>query len=421
MFFVIIDIVVIEGVFKMKKKIIIVGGGAAGMMAAILARRNGGHVTILERNDRVGKKLLATGNGRCNYTNRYLSLGNYHGNDKEFIKKVLDSFTVDDSLDFFEQLGITPSIEDDGKVFPLSYQSSSMLDVLRHEMEHLGVELITGAQVVGINKQDMFYVKLKDNSILNCHKLVLATGGMAMPASGSDGIGHRLAKELGHTITDVFPALVQLKLKGDMLKQVKGVKVLGSVGIYKNDKLLREDKGDVLFTDYGISGPPILQISRKAIEEDYKDVELRVSLIDGKSSEEVRDYLIKRFSIMGHKKIADALIGFINKRLILPILKELNINKDTRVSHLSMEDIEKLAHIFTDWRFEVIGNNGWGQAQTTAGGVLTVEIDSSTMESKKVKGLYIVGELLDVDGDCGGFNLQWAWSTGYLAGNGASN
>lgn len=404
----------------MNNKIIIVGGGAAGMMAAIVARRNGSHVTLLERNDRVGKKLLATGNGRCNYTNRFLRLESYHGRDRNFAKSVLEDFTVDDTLDFFERLGITPSIEDDGKVFPLSYQSSSMLDVLRHEMDHLGVELINNAQVVEIRKKDIFQVKLKDNSILKAQKVILATGGMAMPASGSDGIGHRLAKELGHKVTEVFPALVQLKLQGNIFKQIKGVKVLGSVGIYKNDKLLREDKGDVLFTDYGISGPPILQISRKAIELDYKDVELRVSLIDGKSTEELRDYLIKRFSLMGHKKIGDSLIGFINKRLILPTLKEVNINKDMMVCHLSMDDIESLAKIFTDWRFQITGNNGWGQAQTTAGGILTSEIDESTMESKKVKGLYIVGELLDIDGDCGGFNLQWAWSTGYLAGKSSS-
>lgn len=404
----------------MNNKVIIIGGGAAGMMAAIVAKRNGSDVTVLERNDRVGKKLLATGNGRCNYTNRYLSIENYHGKDQNFINQVLNSFSVDDTLDFFERLGITPAIEEDGKVFPLSYQSSAMLDILRYEMEHLGVALITDAQVVEIRKEDIFYVKLKDNSILQAHKVILATGGKAMPASGSDGIGYRLAKELDHTITAVFPALVQLKLEGDIFKQIKGVKVVGAVGIYKNDKLLREDKGDVLFTDYGISGPPILQISRKAIELDYKDVELRVSLIDGRSKEEIRDYLVMRFSQMGHKKITEALIGFVNKRLILPILKELNFNKDTRVSHLAMENIEKLAHIFTDWRFKVIGHNGWGQAQTTAGGVSTDEIDRTTMESKKVKGLYIVGELLDVDGDCGGFNLQWAWSTGYLAGKNSS-
>lgn len=404
----------------MKNKVIIVGGGAAGMMAAIVARRNGSDVSILERNDRVGKKLLATGNGRCNYTNRQLRLENYHGKDLDFAGCVLKTFNVDNTLDFFEHLGITPSIEDDGKVFPLSYQSSSMLDVLRHEMDHLGVEVITDAQVVSIEKNQVFNVKLKDNSILNSDKLILATGGMAMPVSGSDGIGHRLARELGHTVTHLFPALVQLKLKGNIFKQIKGVKVVGKVGIYRNDKLLRQDRGDILFTDYGISGPPILQISRSAIELDFKDVDLRVNLMGNKSSEEVRDYLLNRFAYMGHKKLTDSLIGFVNKRLILPIIKEVNLNKDMMVAHLSMEDIEKLAKIFTDWRFQITDHNGWGHAQTTAGGVLTSEIDPYTMESKKVSGLYIVGELLDVDGDCGGFNLQWAWSSGYLAGMGSS-
>ena len=405
----------------MNNRLIVVGGGAAGVMAAIIARRNGSDVTILERNDRVGKKLLATGNGRCNYTNRYLRLENFHGKNKMFISEVLDSFDVDRTIEFFERLGITPSIEDDGKVFPLSYQSSSILDVLRHEMDHLGVEVLTDSQVVSIEKDKTFNVKLKDNSILNCDKLILATGGMAMPVSGSDGIGHRLAKELGHTITDLFPSLVQLKLKGNIFKSIKGVKILGSVGIYKYNLLLRQDGGDILFTDYGISGPPILQLSRIPIKEDYKDVELRVNLMGNKTFEEVREYLLERFAYMGHKKLTDSLVGFVNKRLILPLIKELNLNKDMMVSHLSMKDIEKLANIFTDWRFDIIGNNGWGQAQTTAGGVETGEIESSSMESKKVDGLYIVGELLDVDGDCGGFNLQWAWSSGYLAGLAASN
>ena len=196
----------------MGNRIIVVGGGAAGMMAAIVAKRNGASVVLLERNDRVGKKLLTTGNGRCNYTNLNLRIDNYHGENNGFPEEALSGFNVDKTMEFFELLGITPADEDNGKVYPLSFQASSMLDVLRYEMDYLGVELITEAFVGDINKKKKFTVKLKDGRTFEGDKLILATGGMAMPVSGSDGNGYSLVKSLGHTVTEVFPGLVQLKL-----------------------------------------------------------------------------------------------------------------------------------------------------------------------------------------------------------------
>lgn len=402
----------------MSNKIIVIGGGAAGMMAAIVSKRNGSDVTLLERNDRVGKKLLATGNGRCNYTNLNTNINNYHGQNISFIEDALSELNVDKTIEFFERLGITPADEDNGKVFPLSFQASSMLDVLRYELQNLGVELITEAYVVSIYRKKKFVVKLKDGRELTCDKVILAVGGMAMPVSGSDGNGYSLAKSLGHTVTDTFPGLVQLKLEGNIFKQVNGVKFVGNAGVYYKNKLLAMDSGDILFTDYGISGPPILQISRKAIEfmNDGKEVELKISIISSRSKEELTAYLYNRFINMPMKTIEEALIGLINKRLILPVLKELSIDKKYTASELSYEEIMKIAKLLTNWSFKVIGNKGWGQAQVTAGGVNTSEVNSKTMESKIVDGLYIIGELLDVDGDCGGFNLQWAWSSGYVAG-----
>jgi predicted Rossmann fold flavoprotein len=402
----------------MGNRIIVVGGGAAGMMAAIVAKRNGSDVILLERNDRVGKKLLTTGNGRCNYTNLYTSLNNYHGEDTSFIEDALCEFNVNKTIEFFEKLGITPATEDNGKVYPLSFQASSMLDVLRYELEYQGVQLITDAYVVDIYKKKKFIVKLKDGRDFSCDKIILATGGMAMPVSGSDGNGYSLAKKLGHTITDIFPGLVQLKLEGNIFKQVNGVKFVGTAGIYHKGKLIAKDRGDILFTDYGISGPPILQISRRANELLNKNetVEIKVSIIDTKSAEELKVYLIKRFNNMPIKTIEEALIGLINKRLILPVLKELNIDKKNTAGNIDEKDIIKIANLLTSWSFKITGNKGWGQAQVTAGGVNTNEVNSKTMESKIVEGLYLVGEILDVDGDCGGFNLQWAWSSGYVAG-----
>ncbi len=406
----------------MANKIIVIGGGASGMMAAITAKRKGCEVTLLERNNRVGKKLLTTGNGRCNYTNLNLNINNYHGNNPKFAEKALSELNVDKTMEYFESLGITPAVEDNGKVYPLSFQASSMLDVLRFEMEFQGVELITDAFVSEIKKNKGFMVKLKDGRTFQSDKIILATGGMAMPVSGSDGTGYSFAKSFGHRVTDIFPGLVQLKLEGSLFKQVNGVKIIGRAGIYHKNKLVVEDEGDILFTDYGISGPPILQISRSAIELMNKDqeVELRISIISSRTKEEIKGYLVDRFKNLYMKNIEDALIGLLNKKLILPILKELSIDKNMMASEISNEQIEKLSKLLTSWSFKITGNQGWGQAQVTAGGVNTDEINSETMESKLVKGLYFVGELLDIDGDCGGFNLQWAWSSAYVAGINAS-
>ena len=406
----------------MGNKIIIVGGGASGLMAAIAAARNGAAVTILEKNDRVGKKLLATGNGRCNYTNEDVRLVHFHGSDKAFIEKALSIFGRDSVIDFFERLGIAPASEDNGKIFPLSFQASSVLDVLRYEADRLGVEVRVESRVSKIVKNGQFKVDLKTGESLSSDKVILATGGMAMPVSGSDGNGYPIAKSLGHKVAPSTPSLVQLKLKSDKLKQINGTKVVGKASLFIDDELVKEDYGDILFTDYGISGPPILQLSREAVIalESSKRVKLDVSIILNKSEEELLDYLEKRRVWMSEKRLEDFLIGMVNKRLIIPVIKELKLDKEKFAKDISIDELRSIAHILSCWSFEVMGHNGWGQAQTTAGGVLTKDIDPATMESRLVKGLYFAGELLDVDGDCGGYNLQWAWTSGYIAGNSAS-
>lgn len=406
----------------MNKRIIVIGGGAAGMMAAISAKINGGDVILLERNDRVGRKLLATGNGRCNYTNKNLTIKNYHGSNPKFAYSVLSQFNVDTTMEFFERMGITPAIEDNGKVFPLSFQSSSMLDVFRYEIESEGIELITDAYVSNIKKDKKFNVILKDGRTFQGDKVILATGGKSLPNSGSDGNGYKLCEELGHSIVDVFPGLVQLQLEGNVFKPLNGTKFLGRAGIYIDDKLILEDTGDILFTSYGISGPPILQLSRDALEyiRKGKEVELRVSIIHTKNIEELYEYLIYRLSLMSKKTIEVGLIGLINKKLILPILKEINIDRNKNSANLSKEEIRRLAEVLISWSFKVTGSQPWEYAQVTAGGVNTKNINNKTMESKIHSGLYIVGELVDIDGDCGGYNLQWAWSSGYIAGENAA-
>ncbi|HHV39136.1 MAG TPA: NAD(P)/FAD-dependent oxidoreductase [Tepidimicrobium sp.] len=403
-------------------KVLIVGGGAAGMMAAISARERGADVTILERNNRVGRKILATGNGRCNYTNINLSIDNYHGSNPKFAYSFIARFGVEETIDFFERLGITPAIEDDGRVFPLSFQSSSVLDVLRFELEYLDIEVITDAYVVDIKKTDRFIVTLEDGRKIYGDRVILATGGNAAPTTGSDGNGYLLARKMGHSIKEVFPGLVQLKLEGNFFRQVDGVKFQGVAGLYNRDRLIREDYGDILFTNYGISGPPILQLSRTALEHLRKknNIELKISIVHTKSQNELYEYLQYRFAFMQRKTMERALIGLINKRLIIPILKKIKIGKDKQIAHISNEEIARLSSILTDLRFNIIEGKSWRDAQVTAGGISTDEIDNSTMESKLIRGLFFAGEIVDIDGDCGGFNLQWAWSSGYIAGQNAA-
>lgn len=400
-------------------KVIVVGGGAAGMMAAISARRKGASVTILERNPRVGKKILATGNGRCNYTNVFLDVKNYHGNNPKFVYSPLSQFNVETTIDFFERLGITHVVEDKGKVFPLSFQASSVLDVLRYELDEIGVEILCDSYVKKIEKErNVFKLTLDDNKRIKGDKVIIATGGNAMPSSGSDGNGYDLAKSLGHNVVSVFPGLVQLKLQGDFFKRIDGVKIVGTATLLNNGKDIGEDSGDILFTKYGISGPPILQLSRRALELLNKNKKpiLKVSIISGKSKEELSEYLKIRFTYMPKKTIEIGLIGLLNKRLIPVILEEAGIDKGKIVSNISNEEIDSLAEILTDWRFNIIGSKSFDFAQVTAGGIDTREIDGRTMESKLISGLYFAGEVVDIDGDCGGFNLQWAWSSGYVAG-----
>ena len=407
-----------------KNHVIIVGGGASGMLAAISARRKGAEVTILERNPRIGKKILATGNGRCNYTNINTDVTYYHGSNPKFVYNALASFDAKATIAFFEKLGIAHKVEGLGKVFPMSDQASSFLDVLLYELTEIGVNIVYNAFVKSIiRSNDGFEVELEDKNTYKGTKVIIATGGSAMPSSGSDGNGFALAKSLGHTITATFPGLVQLKLAGSYFKQIEGVKFVGTAEMLANNKSLAKDRGDILFTSYGISGPPILQLSRKAGELLLKNKEpiVKITIIDTMSKEELTKLIKERFKNGPRKTAEYSMIGLINKKLIPVVLREAGIQDlKTPVAELSKQDHEKIINILTDWRFKVIGTKDWSSSQVTAGGVNTKEIQQNTMESKLVKGLYFTGEIIDIDGQCGGFNLQWAWSSGVVAGRSAA-
>ena len=406
------------------KQVVIVGGGAAGILAAIAARRQGADVTILERNPRIGKKILTTGNGRCNFTNIHADSSHYQGNNPRFVHTALAKFSAIETISFFEALGIAHKVEELGKVFPMSDQASSILDVLLYELKESGVIVICDAYVTEIlYKKDTFTLCLENGSTYQADSVILAAGGKAMPSTGSDGNGFVLAEQLGHTIIEAFPGLVQLKLAGPFFKQIDGVKFVGTAEVLHNDKIVAKDRGDILFGNYGVSGPPILQISRQAgqLLHANKAVSLRLTIMDMMPKEALSRLLTNRFEQSSSKTIEFSLVGLVNKRLIPVLLKEAAIEDAKRpAANLTIQEIEKISTILTNWQFKITGTKGWTSAQVTAGGVATNEINQNTMESTIVKGLFFAGEILDIDGQCGGFNLQWAWSSGFVAGENAA-
>ena len=405
--------------------VIVVGGGASGIMAAIAARARGAVVTIVEKNPRLGKKILTTGNGRCNLTNINACAGSYHGADPGFAAGIIEQYDVKKTIKFFEKLGISHKVEESGKVFPMSDQASSVLDVLRYKLEQGDVKVIYEARVSEIRKNENgeFEIKLADGACIKGERVVLTAGGKAMPATGSNGDGFRLAHELGHKIGDVFPALVPLKLEGRFFKSIAGVKISGTAEVLDGNKPEAGDRGDILFTSYGISGPPILQISRKAgeIMQNGRNPVLRLNMIDSMPKERLDGLLAKRFYHAVGKTAEFSLVGLINKRLIPVLLKEAGVNNlKAPVENLSAGERKKILNILTDWRFRITGTTSWPNAQITAGGIDTREVDKNTLESKIVSGLFFAGEVLDIDGACGGYNLQWAWSSGTIAGRNAA-
>ena len=404
--------------------LIIVGGGASGLFAAINAKDLGLDVAIIESNDRVGKKILTTGNGRCNISNNTISFPffNYHSENSGFFTKALSSLSVEDTKNIFLSLGL-PIIElKNGKLYPKSLQASSVVDILRLALEDRSIPLYTECKVKSIHKDKKFKLSTsnEDKKLFTCNKLILACGGKSAVKTGSDGTGYNLAKSLGHSIINTIPGIVQLKLNSPYLKSISGVKFDGFATLLVDDEPIRKEFGEILFTDYGISGPPILQLSGHASKAllNNKKVEILVDMMPEEDYKEIGNFIECHFGLLSHRPVIDSLIGVVNKKLIPTILKASNItNLHMPCYELTWEDKKNLINILKSWKFTCVDTNGFNQAQVTIGGINTKEVNSDTLESKLVKNLYFSGEILDVDGDCGGFNLQWAWSSGYFVAN----
>lgn len=406
------------------QSLFVVGGGSSGMMAAITAARCGCRVVLLEGRDRVGKKLLATGNGRCNLTNRDSVPARFHGGDGRFVAAVLSRFPAGVAVDFFEELGIACTVEGEGRIYPRCGQASAVLDVLRWEMERLKIDVRTGHAVRAIaSKGPGFALTLNAGGELQAKRLVLATGGMAAPQFGSDGSGLRLAKALGHTVVEPVAALVPLRLGSDYTRRLKGVSFAGSGTLCCQGETLRSEAGEFLFTDNGISGLPVLQLSRTAsvAMKQQHAVQIVLDLFPESDLDDLAAALESRLARQADKTIAEAMVGLLNKRLIPVVLTEAGIIDLTQpAARLSAANRNALARLLKDWSLPVSGTMPWPEAQVTAGGIALDEIDPENLESRLLPGLFFCGEILDVDGDCGGFNLQWAWSSGFVAGRSAA-
>ena len=404
----------------MKTEIAVIGGGASGLMAAITAKKSGKEVVILERKDRILKKVLITGNGRCNITNVNANISNYFGKNISSVENILNKFTPQDTMDFFYGLGIVCNEENRGKVYPLSGQASSVVDALRFEAEKLGIKIETEFYVRKIEKDGFkFKIYSEERKKIEAGRVIIAAGGQSYPELGSNGSGFELAKELGHSVTKLSPSIVQLKTEKNQVKGLQGIKTDVAVTAYGDNKKICTYDGELLFTDYGISGNVVFNIS--FVMPLYKDVEFEIDFMEKFDYNELYEMLKERKKIMSHLTMENYFNGMINKKLGQFLSKVSGIEKLSKpVKDLSDSDIRKLCTVLKKYRIKILDTTGFKNAQVTAGGVSLDEVNTETLESKIVKGLYFSGEVLDVYGECGGFNLQWAWASGYIAGENAA-
>ena len=394
--------------------VVIIGGGASGLMAALTAAENkNNHVILLERQQRVGRKLLATGNGRCNLTNTGASAENYHGEDPAFALPALEKFTPADTLAFFQELGLLTVTEYGGRVYPLSNSANSVLDVLRLALDRAGVEQRTACPARELRREREGFTVVTDGGGLHADKLIVACGGAAGGKLGGVTDGYELLKALGHRRTGLYPALVPVHTAPEYPRALKGIRVQGALRLTGGGALLAESRGEIQFTETGVSGPAVFDISRAA-STGGEGLRLHMDLLP-QNEEELLALLRKRREDYPDLDSAEAFTGMLHNRLGRMLVKYAGCAGQP-LGGLDDEALRRLARTAKDFALDVTGVGGLDAAQVTAGGIRTAGVNPETLESWFVPGLFLCGELLDVDGDCGGYNLQWAWASGRLAG-----
>ena len=403
------------------RTVAVIGGGASGMMAAVTAATEGARVIILEHRDRIGKKILSTGNGRCNFTNTHQEPLCYHSEDPLFPWGIIEKFDAQKAISFFLQLGIY-SKNRNGYLYPNSDQASAVLDAFRMELERLHVEIRTGVDIREILPGKKGFTIRSDHENIRADRVILCTGSRAAPATGSDGSGYDLAKRLGHRLVPVLPALVQLRCEGSFFKAVAGVRANGSVSVWFEGECIATDTGEIQLTDYGISGIPVFQVSRYAAKLLYekKEVTAVLDFMPDFTEEQTRAFLSARAKTRPEKSADMFLIGLFHKKLSDLWIKLSRIPREQNAGTLTEDEISRLVQLIKHFEVPVKATNSYEQAQVCCGGIDTAEVDPETLESRYVPGLYFAGEILDVDGMCGGYNLQWAWASGHVAGEAAT-
>ncbi len=389
-------------------KIAVIGGGASGIVSAIYAKRinEKNSVTGFERSDRILKKLLATGNGRCNLSNTSISADNYYSSNGDIMKKILEKFSPDEEKAFFSSIGIMLA-EEDGRIYPYSRRATSVLDALRFECDRLNVKIRTNAFINKVEKKNDFFMINGEHF----DRVILSVGSNAAPSFGTDGNGLNLLSALGHKTEKFRYALSPVKVK-ENTKALKGIRAKGRVTLYSKDKILRTEIGEIQFTDYGLSGIAVMQASRLCREGMVFSLDLLPEL----TKEELYKMLMERKALLSHLKAEDFLTGILHKALCQYILSSAGIKANTDVSLLTKKDISLLCELMKELNFTAVSVVGKEQSQASSGGAILSEFNPETLESLKCPGLYCTGELLDVVGDCGGYNLHWAWTTGYVVG-----
>lgn len=400
--------------------VIIIGGGASGLIAGIIAKRRGNNVTIIEKNEKIGKKIYITGKGRCNLTNNCLVdefLDNVVTN-KKFMYGAINTFSPSKTMDFFEDLGLKLKTERGNRVFPISEKASDVTKYLQKELDNLNVSIKLNEKVVGIfvKENKIFGVKTDKNTYF-CDKIILCTGGASYPLTGSTGDGYFLSEKLGHTVTKIYPSLCGFNLKEDFYKELQGLSLKNvTLSVFHNDKRLFSEFGEMLFTHFGISGPIVLTLS--ALINKIRMSELHFSLdLKPALNNEVLDKRIQReISDNKLKNISNCVRSLVPQALVNVILKKAKIKPTKVCSDITKEERQSLINTLKDFRFSPLSLRSLDEAIVTSGGINIKEINPKTMESKIISGLFFAGEVIDVDCLTGGFNLQTAFSTGYVAG-----
>ncbi len=406
-----------------KRDIVVIGGGASGLFAAILIKAENPKISVavLESSDRVGKKLLTTGNGRCNLTNMKLTPEMYHGSFKYAAEQLLNALSPADLVELFKSFGMLVTYEQEGLAYPRSKQASTVLDILRLNAKNYSVEIVTNSKVSSISSRKGEYLLTTANNTYCAKKVIIATGGKASPSTGADVSIFESLKALGHTVTPLSPSLCPVTVKSPYTKSLKGVRVKARVSLMKGEKVLKSQSGELQFTDNALSGICIFNLSRLA--NIANDTEISVNFLEGFSKEEIVSYLEHKIqNVLGTDSTAEELMtGIFHKMISLAILKDAGISPASYIRNFDKKILDKLAFKITDFRFKVVPHSDFTKAQVMAGGIIGKEIDSHTMESKLYKGLYIIGEATDCDGDCGGANLHFAFASAFSAAKGITD